>query len=326
MTGSLTQQWASLQMQLDAHRPDMADPSTPLETTTPVVLLTGFLGAGKTTLLVDLLTSPPTDVRIRAIVNDVGSLPFDPSLIATNAELQVELTNGCVCCQSTENLALSLDDAAVHADLVVLEASGVADPYALAQVIEARPTVHLDRIVSVVDAVAIHRLLEDRYTAGLAERQLVAAHVVILAKTDRLPRIDQELVIASISELVPGRPVVCSSTAQPASHALLASTAVGARLPCDRATLDGQLITVTAPQTREISMADLRQTFASQPRSIMRSKGTLIAQNCAYLVQSTWTDHSIEPIREVPNGELTIVGTTKAAIADFGTKLGCTVI
>ena len=325
MTGTLTQQWESLQMQLGAHRPDMADLSKPLEMTTPVVLLTGFLGAGKTTLLVDLLTSPPANVTIRAIVNDVGSLPFDPSLIATNAELQVELTNGCVCCQSTENLALSLDHAAANADLVVLEASGVADPYALAQVIEARPAVHLDRIVSVVDAVAIQRLLEDPYTAALAEQQLVAAHVVILAKTDRLPSSEQELVIASISELVPGRPVVCSSTAQPASHALLESTAVGARLPGDRAAFVGQLITVTARQTRQISLADLRQTFASQPRSIMRTKGTLIAENCSYLVQSTWTDHSIQPISKEPNRELTIVGTTTAAIADFGARLGCLV-
>ena len=326
MTGTLTQQWASLQMQLDAHRPDMADPSTPLQTTTPVVLVTGFLGAGKTTVLVDLLTSAPENVTIRAIVNDVGTLPFDPSLVATNTELQVELTNGCVCCQSTENLALSLDDAAAHADLVVLEASGVADPYALAHVIEARPTVHLDRIVSVVDAVAIHRLLEDPYTAGLAERQLVAAHVVILAKTDRLTNREQELVVASISELVPGRPVVCSSTAQPASHALLASTAVGARLPGDRSAFDGQLITGTARQTREVSLVDLRQAFASQPRSIMRSKGTLIAENCAYLVQSTWTDHSIQSITAVPNGQLTIVGTSKPAIADFGARLGCAVM
>ena len=325
MTATLTQQWASLQMQLDAHRPDIAGPSTPPDTTTPVVLLTGFLGAGKTTLLVDLLSSPPADVTIRAIVNDVGSLPFDPSLIATNAELQVELTNGCVCCQSTENLAVSLDDAAAHADLVVLEASGIADPYALAQVIEARPTVHLDRIVSVVDAIAIRRLLEDPYTAALAERQLVAAHVVILAKTERLPSSEKELVVAAISALVPGRPVLSSSTAQPASHALLASTAVGARLPCEIAAFGGRLITVTARQIREISLADLRQTFASQPRSIMRSKGTLIAESCGYLVQSTWTDHSIQPISEVPTGELTIVGTTNAAIADFGARLGCIV-
>ena len=326
MTATLTQQWASLQMHLEAHRPDRPDRSAPRATTTPVVLLTGFLGAGKTTLLVDLLTSGPPNFRINAIVNDVGALQFDPSLVANNADLQVELTNGCACCQTSENLALSLDGAAAAADLVVLEASGIADPYALAQVIEARPTAHLDRIVSMVDAVAIQHQLENPYTAGLVARQLVAAHVVILAKTDRLGTREQDQVVALISNVAPGRPVVCSSTAKPASSALLAGTGVGAGLACDMVASDGQLIVVTARQTEEISMADLRHTFENQSRSIIRSKGTLNAESRSYLVQSTSTDHCIQSVAARSNGHLTIVGTTAAAVADFSTRLGCTVI
>ena len=155
MPADIEAAWRSLRTQLVAHRPDPGARSWgDTENPTPVCLLTGFLGVGKSFLLADLLVNPPADVRIKAIVNDVGALEFDPTLVESTDDVRVELTNGCGCCERTAELADSLaalaDDPSC--DLIVLEASGAADPLAIAQVIAADPSLRLDRIVAVTNA------------------------------------------------------------------------------------------------------------------------------------------------------------------------------
>ena len=69
----------------------------------PITLLTGYLGSGKTTLINYILKNNDNK-KIAIIVNDIGSVNIDASLIEKDGivskkdESLVALSNGCICC------------------------------------------------------------------------------------------------------------------------------------------------------------------------------------------------------------------------------------
>ncbi len=136
----------------------------------PVLLLTGYLGSGKTTLLNRILSNE-RGIRFAVIVNDIGEVNIDASLIQKGGVVGkkdqgdlVALQNGCICCTLKMDLVEQLSDivATGRFDYIVIEASGICEPAPIAQTIcsmpnmEAKYTRHglprLDCIATVVDA------------------------------------------------------------------------------------------------------------------------------------------------------------------------------
>ena len=138
---------------------------------TPVLLLTGYLGSGKTTLLNRILTNE-RGIRFAVIVNDLGEVNIDASLIQkggvvgqdNNGGDLVALQNGCICCTLKTDLIEQINEllAARRFDYIVIEASGICEPAPIAQTIcswrNFAPELKrngipvLDCIVTVVDA------------------------------------------------------------------------------------------------------------------------------------------------------------------------------
>ena len=85
------------------------------QNTTPVLLLTGYLGSGKTTLLNRILGNQ-RGIRFAVIVNDIGEVNIDASLIAREGivgqsdDSLVPLQNGCICCTLKMDLVQQLSD------------------------------------------------------------------------------------------------------------------------------------------------------------------------------------------------------------------------
>jgi G3E family GTPase len=136
----------------------------------PVLLLTGYLGSGKTTLLNRILSNR-RGIRFAVIVNDIGEVNIDASLIQKGGIVGqkdssdlVALQNGCICCTLKMDLVEQLTEIAStgNFDYIVIEASGICEPAPIAQTICAIPqmeerysrgtTPKLDCIVTVVDA------------------------------------------------------------------------------------------------------------------------------------------------------------------------------
>ena len=93
-----------------------------------VALLTGFLGSGKTTVMRYLLENAD-GLRIAVIVNDVGDLEVDAHLVKGMTRQQISLSNGCVCCALSDDFSEQLRELSADSyDVVLVEASGVADP------------------------------------------------------------------------------------------------------------------------------------------------------------------------------------------------------
>ncbi|MDE6145911.1 MAG: GTP-binding protein, partial [Muribaculaceae bacterium] len=115
---------------------------------TPVLLLTGYLGSGKTTLLNHILTNRQ-GIRFAVIVNDIGEVNIDASLIqkggivgqGENQDDLVALQNGCICCTLKMDLMKQLADiiATGKFDYIVIEASGICEPAPIAQSICTMP-------------------------------------------------------------------------------------------------------------------------------------------------------------------------------------------
>ena len=177
---------------------------------TKIVLITGYLGAGKTTLLNHILTNEQ-GIRAAVIVNDIGEVNVDADLIKKGGLSQVDgslipLTNGCLCCTLSDDLANQLGGLAESGDFdyIIIEASGICEPIPIAYTISAfcdetqndgHAPLALDNIVAVVDCgrmltefsggkALLEEDIEEDDIESLLIQQIEFCSTLILNKTD----------------------------------------------------------------------------------------------------------------------------------------------
>ncbi len=205
--------------------------------TTPVLLLTGYLGSGKTTLLNRILNNR-RGIRFAVIVNDIGEVNIDASLIQKGGIVGqddsgdlVALQNGCICCTLKMDLVRQLIDIVKTGqfDYIVIEASGICEPAPIAQTITAIPAMagdnpipglpRLDCIVTVVDALRLQSEFgsgEDLQRDDLGEEdierliieQIEFCNIILLNKISEVTRYDAERIKAIIRAIQPRAEII----------------------------------------------------------------------------------------------------------------------
>ena len=145
----------------------------------PVLLLTGYLGSGKTTLVNHILANK-RGIRFAVIVNDIGEVNIDASLIQKGGVVNqkddslVALQNGCICCTLKTDLIEQVFELMrmQRFDYIVIVASGICEPEPIAQTLCSIPRMgdaytryglcRLDCVATVVDALR----MQDEFASG----------------------------------------------------------------------------------------------------------------------------------------------------------------
>ena len=201
----------------------------------PITLLTGYLGAGKTTLMNHLLSNQQ-GYKVAVIVNDIGEVNIDSSLIQKGGVVQEEdaslvpLTNGCICCTLKVDLMKQIAELAQSGkfDYILIEASGICEPLPIVQTIammdgsvpnsDVPPIVRLDCVVTVVDALRLvdefgggEKLMGDvdeEDIENLLIQQIEFCSTIVINKVDEVSKEDLDKVRAVVKALQPKAKII----------------------------------------------------------------------------------------------------------------------
>ena len=188
--------------------------SPPAPAKIPLTVIGGFLGAGKTTLLNHLLRTSRS--RAAVLVNDFGAVNIDAGLIARHDGTTMTLSNGCVCCSIGDGLLTTLGwvlDHKIPFDHVIIEASGVGDPWRIAEIGLVEPALRLNTVVVLADASRIAAQLADARIGDTVRNQFARCDLVLLNKADLVDNAAMQAARAAIGSLREGIQIV-ETTAQ----------------------------------------------------------------------------------------------------------------
>lgn len=299
----------------------------------PCILVSGYLGAGKTTLINQFL-SAPDGLRAVVLVNDFGRINIDAQLIDNTSENTIELSNGCACCSIGDSLLAATNLAVARRprpDIIIVEASGVAQPDRMATLLMGASGVAPAQIVTVVDLSQAGALARDKYVARLFLHQIDVAHWLAPNRAPQTPP-----------------PAGCPIQTRRAAHAAMGRQ-VGALTQVIRdpspavtkgaqmgAQMGGQMggrvdfVTSTVAIPPGVTRSELEQWLARLPADIHRVKGFVsIAEapvsgvasgHRIYQVSKTRSTCRIDPYRgPIPNrvlGQVVLISPRAAPPLD----------
>lgn len=202
----------------------------------PVSLLTGYLGSGKTTLLNQVLSNQK-GYKVAVIVNDIGEVNIDASLIQKGGNVTqkdenlVPLSNGCICCTLKVDLMKQIISLAQSKkfDYILIEASGICEPGPIAgsicmldgtdETVNLPAVAYLDNITTVVDAkrmadefgcgdALLNENMDEEDIENLLVQQIEYCTTIVLNKTDLVTDEEKQNVISVIKALQPKAKII----------------------------------------------------------------------------------------------------------------------
>lgn len=257
----------------------------------PMTVVGGFLGAGKTTFLNRLLSQGKG--RYAVLVNDFGAINVDAQLIERHDGTTIALTNGCVCCSVgggfIEALGGVLDMEAAF-DGIIVEASGVGDPWRIAEIALVEPALRLEATIILADAARIEVLLADAQVGATVRGQFERCDVVLLNKVDLVDRPTLDSARAAVEEICRGARIVETSQAMmpdipSLSRPLLASPFYAQSCAVDLSDHENTFRRWFYQRAGAFDRSLLAQAVAKLPAELLRLKGT-----CSFVSE---TGHAI---------------------------------
>ncbi|MHB2207793.1 CobW family GTP-binding protein [Methylobacterium sp. CM6257] len=282
----------------------------------PLTVLGGFLGAGKTTLLNRLLTGARG--RYAVLVNDFGAINVDAGLVADHDGKTLRLTNGCVCCSLADGFLDTLMRVLAEPgpfDHMVIEASGVGDPGAIAEIALVEPGLVLQGVIVLADAERLPALAADPRLGDTVARQIRAADLLVLNKCDLVDPSAMSSAREVLASLRPGVSVVETVDAALPEAVLVLDTvssrdAARARFPIAQAVHETAFARFLYRRAGAFDRESLSRALAALPPSLLRLKGSLHLGDGPglQLLQMVGRRWSLTPLPAQSNGGIELVG------------------
>lgn len=167
----------------------------------PTTIITGFLGSGKTTIILHLIDellrigSKPAYIK-----NEIGDADLDGSIVRGKHIKTKELVNGCICCTLVGPFQNAIDEliATSNPDRILIEASGAADPAAIALMVSAHPRLYRDGVVSIIDVENFEGYVDLSHTA---RNQTQFTDVIVFNKIESVSLDRKRQVVGYVREL-----------------------------------------------------------------------------------------------------------------------------
>jgi G3E family GTPase len=173
-----------------------------------LIVLTGFLGSGKTSFLQHFIEYQVQLNRFVAVIqNEIGEIGLDGKLLDHDYAV-TEIDEGCVCCTLVGNLKKAIHQilSSFHPDFIVLETTGLANPYnLLGEISEVAELVRFDSITTMVDGLNFENSLD---TYDVAREQIKAADILLLNKKDLLNEFQLRKINRKLKEMNPTAPIL----------------------------------------------------------------------------------------------------------------------
>jgi len=154
----------------------------------PIILITGYLGSGKTTLLNRLLFLPEIKTKnLALIINEFGTLGIDGALVESGDFAKFELNKGslfCICLKTDFIKTLEKIANDVQPELVIIEATGVAETSDLEELLTVPTLLNRFNIQTNICLADAENLIKVLPFLKAAKSQIVWADGLIINKSD----------------------------------------------------------------------------------------------------------------------------------------------
>lgn len=265
----------------------------------PFHLVTGFLGSGKTTFLKTFLAQFGDKKRVALIQNEFAETGID------GRELQdggwrfdlLEINKGsvfCVCLFSDFRLQLQTFVEEHQPDVVLLEATGLADPIAISELLmdeKLQKLVYLSKVWTVIDAQNYEKVKK----MPAVKNQIVIADNIIVNKTDLISESEKQDLKMEIFKANPLANIILTTYCKLDVDDLYTHKELSIEGKPVGPMKDVKTQVFRTPYT--IKRKNLDYLIKTLDEDIYRLKGYLILDNNkAVMIQSVFGDTTLTPV------------------------------